>query len=70
MSEDSDVFAVLQAMLGGKLVSKELIFKDIRKEDCETFGERIVLNQIVCLPPESNPTNQGSKYWKKTIGII
>ncbi len=46
LQEDSDVFAVLQAMLGGKLVSKELMFKDIRREDRELFGERIVLNQI------------------------
>lgn len=46
LQEDSDVFAVLQAMLGGKLVSKDLMYKDIRQQDRETFGERIVLNQI------------------------
>jgi len=46
LQEDSDVFAVLQAMLGGKLVSKELLYKDIRKEDREEFGEKIILDQI------------------------
>lgn len=38
LQEDSDVFAVLQAMLGGKLVPKELLYKDIRKESQEKIG--------------------------------
>lgn len=46
LQEDSDVFAVLQAMVGGEVLSKELLFKDIRKEDRERYGERVVLSQV------------------------
>lgn len=46
LQEDSDVFAVLQAMVSGKLAPKELLFKDIREEDRHKYGERIILSQI------------------------
>jgi hypothetical protein len=46
LQEDSDVFALLQALVAGKIISKELLFKDVRKEDRERLGERAVLNQI------------------------
>jgi hypothetical protein len=46
LQEDSDVFAVLQAMVGGEILSKELLFKDIRKKDRERYGERVVLGQV------------------------
>ncbi len=46
LQEDSDVFAMLQALVGGKIISKELLFKDVRKEDREKYGERAVLNQV------------------------
>ena len=46
LQEDSDVFAMLQALVGGKIISKELLFKDVRKEDRAALGERAVLNQV------------------------
>ena len=46
LQEDSDVFAMLQALNAGKIISKELLFKDIRKEDREKLGEKVILNQL------------------------
>ncbi|MDH7485706.1 MAG: hypothetical protein QHJ81_05455 [Anaerolineae bacterium] len=46
LQEDSDVFAMLQALVAGKIISKELLFKDVRKEDREKYGERVILGQI------------------------
>jgi hypothetical protein len=46
LQEDSDVFAMLQALVAGKIISKELLFKDVCKEDRATLGERAVLNQV------------------------
>jgi len=46
LQEDSDVFAMLQALVAGKIISKELLFKDVRKDDRERLGERAVLNQV------------------------
>jgi hypothetical protein len=46
LQEDSDVFAMLQANTGGKIISKELLFKDVRKEDREKYGEKIILEMI------------------------
>jgi len=46
LQEDSDVFAMLQALNAGKIISKELLFKDVTPEDCATLGERAILEQI------------------------
>ncbi len=46
LQEDSDVFAMLQALNAGKIISKDLLFKDVRKEDREKYGEKIILEQI------------------------
>ena len=46
LQEDSDVFAMLQALVAGKIISKELLFKDVSKEDRAALGERAVLNQV------------------------
>ncbi len=46
LQEDSDVFAMLQALVAGKVISKELLYKDVRKEDREKHGERAILNHI------------------------
>ncbi len=46
LQEDSDVFAMLQALNHGKLISKELLWKDVRKEDREGKGERFILELI------------------------
>jgi len=35
-----------QALVAGKIIPKELLYKDIRPEDVEKYGERIVLKQI------------------------
>jgi hypothetical protein len=46
LQEDSDVFAMLQALNAGKIISKDLLFKDVRKQDREKYGEKIILDQI------------------------
>jgi len=46
LQEDSDVFAMLQARLEGRITPKELLFKDVSKEDRERLGERAVLEQV------------------------
>lgn len=46
LQEDSDVFAMLQAKVAGKIIPKDLLFKDVRKQDREKYGERIILKQI------------------------
>src|SRR5262245_14025720 len=46
LQEDSDVFAMLQALNGGILISKELLWKDVRPEDREAKGERFILELI------------------------
>ena len=46
LQEDSDVFAMMQALNAGKIISKELLYKDVRKEDREKFQERVILGQI------------------------
>lgn len=46
LQEDSDVFAMLQALNAGKIISKELLWKDVRPEDREREGERFILELI------------------------
>src|SRR5665648_638526 len=46
LQEDSDVFAMLQALNAGKIISKDLLFKDVRKEDREKHGEKVILDQL------------------------
>lgn len=46
LQEDSDVYAILQAKAGGKIVSKELLFKDVRPEDRKQHGERFILKMV------------------------
>jgi hypothetical protein len=46
LQEDSDVFAFLQALNAGRIVSKELLFKDVHPDDRRRLGERAVLNQV------------------------
>jgi hypothetical protein len=46
LQEDSDVFAMLQALNAGKIISKELLFKDVHPDDRKRLAERAILNQI------------------------
>jgi hypothetical protein len=46
LQEDSDVFAMLQALNGGSIISKELLWKDVRPQDREAKGERFILELI------------------------
>jgi hypothetical protein len=46
LQEDSDVFAMLQALNAGRIISKELLWKDVRAEDRETKGERFILELV------------------------
>jgi hypothetical protein len=46
LQEDSDVLAMFQALNAGKLISKELLFKDVRTVDREEHGERFPLRFV------------------------
>ncbi|MBN1300187.1 MAG: hypothetical protein JW995_03140 [Melioribacteraceae bacterium] len=46
LQEDSDVFAMLQAKTGGKIIDKELLFKDVTSEDRKSKAEKIILEMI------------------------
>jgi hypothetical protein len=51
LQEDSDVFAMLQAVAGGRIISKELLFKDVHPDDRKRNGERAILD---CIDWEEN----------------
>lgn len=46
LQEDSDVFAMLQALTGRRIISKDLLFKDVRPEDRKKYGERFILELV------------------------
>jgi len=46
LQEDSDVFAMLQAKNAGRIISKRLLFKDVRPQDEARLGERFILELI------------------------
>jgi hypothetical protein len=46
LQEDSDVFAMLQALNGGTLISKDLLWKDVPDDVREQQGERFILELI------------------------
>lgn len=46
LQEDSDVFAMFQALVAGNIISKDLLFKDVREEDSENEGEKYMLTQV------------------------
>lgn len=46
LQEDSDVLAMFQALNAGRIISKELLFKDVRPEDREAEGERFPLRFV------------------------
>jgi hypothetical protein len=79
LQEDSDVFAMLQAVVDRRAISKELLWKDVRPEDRERKGERFILELIDWeqngdphfyenhhLSPqliEDSQTDEGEEYW-------
>jgi hypothetical protein len=46
LQEDSDVLAMFQALNAGKIISKDLLFKDVRPEDRRDHGERFPLGFV------------------------
>lgn len=46
LQEDSDTLAMFQALNAGKIISKDLLFKDVPIEDREKLGERALLRWI------------------------
>ena len=46
LQEDSDVLAMFQALNAGRIISKDLLFKDVRPEDREAHGERFPLGFV------------------------
>jgi len=46
LQEDSDVFAMMQARVAGHIISKDLLFRDVRPQDRHEQGERFILNMI------------------------
>ncbi len=46
LQEDSDVVSMFQALNAGKIISKDLLFKDVRTEDRREHGERFPLGFV------------------------
>jgi hypothetical protein len=46
LQEDSDVLAMFQALNAGRIISKDLLFKDVRGEDRAAEGERFPLRFV------------------------
>ena len=46
LQEDSDVLAMLQAKVSDHPIDKELLFKDVRKEDRQARGEAAILEMV------------------------
>jgi len=46
LQEDSDCLSMVQALNAGKIISKELLFKDVSAEDRAKYGERYLLEWV------------------------
>jgi hypothetical protein len=46
LQEDSDVLAMFQALNAGRIISKDLLFKDVRPQDRAEHGERFPLRFV------------------------
>lgn len=46
LQEDSDVLSMFQALNAGRIISKDLLFKDVRDEDRRRHGERFPLRFV------------------------
>jgi hypothetical protein len=78
LQEDSDVLAMFQALNAGRIISKELLYKDVRPQDRAAEGERFPLrfvdwdvngdpwfyeNRHLSPRPVSDPRGAGSEDW-------
>jgi hypothetical protein len=79
LQEDSDVLAMFQALNAGRIISKELLFKDVRAEDRDREGERFPLrfvdweangapdlyarSHLAAQPVAGGPVPWGSRRW-------
>jgi hypothetical protein len=59
LQEDSDVLAMFQALNAGRIIPKDLLFKDVRPHDRASFGERFPLRFVDW---ETN----GDPWWRRT----
>lgn len=46
LQEDADTMSMFQALNAGKIISKDMLFKDVSAEDREALGERALLRWI------------------------
>ena len=46
LQEDSDVYAMMQAVVDGNSIPKDAMFKDVRAEDRAQYGEGFILDMI------------------------
>ncbi len=46
LQEDSDTASIFQAVISGKLLPKDMLFKDVRPEDRQRDGERFLLSWV------------------------
>ncbi len=46
LQESSDVYSMWQALCGGKLLSKDVLYKDVHPDERRALGERAVLPQV------------------------
>lgn len=46
LQEDSDVLLMFQALNAGRVISKDLLFKDVRPADRERYGEHFLLETV------------------------
>jgi hypothetical protein len=78
LQEDSDVLAMFQALNAGRIISKDLLFKDVRARDREAEGERFPLrfvdwdlngdpwfyeNRHLSPQPVTNSAGEGEETW-------
>jgi hypothetical protein len=54
LQEASDVFSMMQALNAGKIISKELLWKDVHPDDRKRYGEQFILG-LIDWPENGNP---------------
>lgn len=46
LQEDSDTASIFQAVVAGRLLPKDMLFRDVRSEDRQLYGERFLLEWV------------------------